>query len=51
MEFVFANWEWFLLGLFVLEKVVKITPFKQDDVIFDMVIKPVWNKFFVKKTT
>ena len=33
-----------------LEKVVKLTPTDKDDIIFDMVIKPVWDKLpFGKK--
>ena len=51
LAFVTANWEFFLLGIYVLEKVIKLTPTKKDDIIFDMIIKPIWNKFFVKKTS
>jgi hypothetical protein len=43
MSFLTANWEWILLAMYVLEKVVKLSPTKKDDVIFDMVLKPVWN--------
>ena len=41
MGFLTSNWEWVLLALYVVEKVVKISPSKKDDVIFDMVIKPI----------
>ena len=43
MEFVTANWQYFLLGFYILEKVVKATPTNKDDIIFDMVIKPVFD--------
>ena len=43
MTWIIANWEWVLLGMYVLEKVVKLSPTKKDDVIFDMVLKPLWN--------
>lgn len=35
MEFLLENWEYFLLGLYVAEKVVKLTPFKWDDILVD----------------
>ena len=44
MEFITTHWEWILLGLYVVEKVVKLSPSKKDDVIFDMVLKPVFDK-------
>ena len=28
-----ANWEWILLGFYVIEKAVKLSPTKQDDII------------------
>ena len=43
MSFLTANWEWILLTMYVLEKVVKLSPTTKDDVIFDMVLKPIWN--------
>tara|TARA_R100001594_G_scaffold146916_1_gene199072 strand:- start:440 stop:595 length:156 start_codon:yes stop_codon:yes gene_type:complete len=43
MTWIIANWEWVLLGMYVLEKVVKLSPTKKDDVVFDMVLKPIWN--------
>lgn len=51
IEFVLANWEWFLLGFMILEKVVKVTPTDKDDIIFDLILKPVWDKLFAKKVT
>ena len=43
------NWEWVLLAMFVLEKVVKLSPSPKDDVIFDMVINPIFNALKSKK--
>jgi len=39
-----ANWEWFLLALYVVEKVIKLSPSKKDDVVWDMVLKPLSDK-------
>ena len=44
MSFVTANWEYILLGLYVLEKVIKLSPSKKDDLIFDMILKPIIDK-------
>ena len=44
MSFITANWEWVLLALYVLEKAVKLSPSKKDDVIFDMILKPIIDK-------
>ncbi len=44
MSFLTSNWEWVLLDFYVIEKVVKLSPSKKDDVIFDMVLKPVLDK-------
>ena len=43
------NWEYVVIAFFVVEKIVKISPTKADDVIFDMVLKPLFNKFKSKK--
>jgi len=43
MSFLMSNWEWIMLAMYVIEKVVKLSPTKKDDVVFDMVLKPVWN--------
>jgi|TARA_B100001079_G_scaffold248780_1_gene239027 hypothetical protein len=42
-EWLAANWEWCLLAFYTLEKIVKLSPSKKDDVIFDAVLKPVWD--------
>ena len=39
-----ANWEWFLLALYVLENVIKLSPSKKDDLVWDMVLKPLSDK-------
>lgn len=44
MEFITSNWEWVLLALYVVEKAVKLSPSKKDDVIFDMILKPIVDK-------
>ena len=42
--FITSNWEWFLLGLYVLEKAIKLSPSKKDDLVWDMVVKPIVDK-------
>ena len=44
MGFLTSNWEWILLALYVLEKAVKLSPSTKDDVIFDMILKPIVEK-------
>ena len=44
LEFITANWECFLLGLYILEKGIKLSPSKQDDLLWDMVLKPIVDK-------
>ncbi len=51
MEWILSNWEWFLLGFMILEKIIRITPTKKDDIVFDMILKPIWNKFLAKRTS
>ena len=41
LEFITANWEWFLLGLFVVEKAIKLSPTPKDDLVWDMILKPI----------
>jgi len=47
-KFIIENWEYVLLCFYIAEKIVKATPTKKDDVVFDMVITPIVN-FFKKK--
>ena len=44
MGFLTSNWEWVLLAMYVVEKIVKLSPSKKDDVIFDMILKPIIDK-------
>ena len=44
MSFLTSNWEWVLLAFYVIEKVVKLSPSKKDDVIFDMILRPIIDK-------
>ena len=44
LELLTSNWEYVLLVLYVVEKVVKLSPSKKDDLIFDMVLKPIIDK-------
>jgi len=44
MSFLTSNWEWVLLALYVVEKAVKLSPSTKDDVVWDMIIKPVVDK-------
>jgi hypothetical protein len=43
MQWILGNWEYVLLALYVLEKVVKLSPTTKDDVIFDMILKPIFD--------
>mgnify|MGYP003660677145 FL=1 len=47
-ELFTANWEWFLLGLYVLEKGILLSPSKKDDMIWNMVLKPIVDKITKK---
>jgi len=49
LDYVFAHWEYFLLGFYVLEKIIKATPTKKDDIVFDMVLKPIWGAVVKRK--
>ena len=44
MELLTGNWEYVLLAVYVVEKLVKLSPSKKDDVIFDMILKPIMDK-------
>ena len=49
MSWIFGNWEWILVVMYIIEKVVKLSPSKKDDVIFDMILKPLFDKVSKKK--
>ena len=36
-QWLLANWQYVLVGFYVAEKVVKLTPTKYDDILFDVV--------------
>ena len=44
-----SNWEWFLLALYVLEKAIKLSPSKKDDLVWDMILKPIVDAIKRKK--
>ena len=48
-EWLTGNWEWVLVGFMVLEKIVKLSPSKKDDIIFDAIVKPIFNMMKPKK--
>ena len=48
-EFMAANWEYVLVVIYALEKIVKLTPTKYDDILFDMLLKPIKEKFAPSK--
>ena len=48
-EWIAANWEYCLAVIYALEKIVKLTPTKYDDIVFDMVLKPIKEKFAPSK--
>ena len=41
MSWILGHWEWVLLVFWLLEKLVKLSPTKKDDIIFDMILKPI----------
>ena len=49
METIMNNWEYILLAMYVIEKLVKLSPTKKDDVIFDMILSPIFNAIKGKK--
>jgi hypothetical protein len=49
MEWLTSNWEWCLIALMIAEKVVKLSPSKNDDIILDSIVKPIINLFKPKK--
>ena len=48
-EWLANNWEWILIAFMVAEKAVKLSPSKKDDIIFDTILKPMFNMFKPKK--
>ena len=48
-EWIAAKWEYVLIVIYALEKIVKLTPTKYDDILFDMLLKPIKEKFTPSK--
>ena len=48
-EWIAANWVYVLIVIYALEKIVKLTPTKYDDILFDMLLKPIKEKFTPSK--
>ena len=44
MSFLTNNWEYVLLALYILEKGIKLSPSKKDDLLWDMMLKPIIEK-------
>ena len=44
LSFISSNWEWVLLALYVVENAIKLSPSKKDDLVWDMVLKPIVDK-------
>mgnify|MGYP003148868009 CR=1 FL=1 len=44
LELLSANWEFVLLALYIIEKVIKLSPSKKDDIVWDMILKPIADK-------
>ena len=52
MEFpkwVMDNLQWILGAFIIINTIVRATPWKQDDIIFDMILKPIWDVLKGKK--
>ena len=45
MDWLQANWEYVLIGFYSLEKIVKMSPSKKDDILFDIVFDAVKKLF------
>jgi hypothetical protein len=48
-EWIQSNWEIVVIIFFVVEKIIKISPTKQDDILLDMILKPLFEKLKPKK--
>jgi len=44
LELLTSNWEYVLLALYVLEKGIKLSPSKKDDLVWDMILKPIVDR-------
>ena len=48
-DWLINNWEYALVGFYALEKIIKLSPTKADDMVFDMFLKPLFNRFTGKR--
>ena len=48
-EWIAANWEYVLVAFYAIEKIVKLTPTKYDDILFDAVLNPIKEKLMPAK--
>ena len=48
-EWLAANWEYALIVIYALENIVKLSPTKYDDIVFDMILKPIKDKIAPSK--
>ena len=48
-EWIQSNWEIVVIVFFVIEKVIKLSPTKSDDILLDMILKPLFEKMKPKK--
>ena len=44
LSLISSNWEWILLALYVVEKAIKLSPSKKDDLVWDMILKPIVDR-------
>ena len=44
LSLISSNWEWVLLALYVIEKAIKLSQSKKDDLVWDMILKPIISK-------
>ena len=49
IEWIQSNWEIVVIIFFVIEKVIKLSPTKSDDILLDMILKPLFEKLKPKK--
>ena len=50
-ELLIENWQYVLVFVMVAEKIVKLTPTKYDDIVLDMILKPIVGKITGKNVS
>ena len=48
-EWIQSNWEIVVIIFFIGEKLIRISPTKSDDILLDMILKPLYEKMKPKK--